>query len=197
MFKKVLLTFFVLMFSFCWAEDEEQQEVIQAGIKYNEATARVEAFRDIERKIDKKIFKNYLKDPYKKENLEAISKSQYEFEFERYLCPFYYKKLLISYAVIYHDDPLRVYYYNIMGNLVKFEIVEAGYYPKRTFSYSRFGNLLTVNFDIDGQEQFMYEDNGKLIAHWVDESYEGKHSMILSKITRGKNPQEAEKEEEK
>ena len=190
MFKKLLTLFLIIGFSFCMAENLElEEEIIQGGIKYNEATARVAAFKNITKKIERKKFKSYLKDPNRKENLEAISKNNYDIDFDRTLCPFYFKKTLISYAVSYYDDPLKVYYYNILGSLVKFEIVEAGAFPKRTFAYSRYGNLLTVNFDIDGEEQFMYEENGKLIAHWEGDKYEGKHSKIL-KITRGKNPNE-------
>lgn len=185
MIKKIFFTLLFLGFLFCSA----QETVIQAGIKYNEATARIQAFKDIERKIDKKLYREYLKDPNRKENLEAISNNIYNIEYERILCPFYFKKTLISYAVTYHDEPLKIYYYNVLGNLVKFEICEGGFYPRRTFAYSRYGNLLSVNFDIDGTEQFMYEQNGKLIAHWVGDNYTGKHSKILN-ITRGKNPNE-------
>ena len=191
MFKKILVLLLLLNFSFCFADDSEQK-TIQGGIKYNEATARIEAFKDVQKKIDKKTFKNYLKDPNRKANLENIFKSNYDVDFDRVLCPFYYKKTLISYAVTYYDEPLKVYYYNIFGTLMKFEIIEEGLYPKRTFAYSRYGNLLTVNFDIDGDEQFMYEDNGKLLAHWIGDDYDGKHSKIL-KITRGKNPNDEDK----
>ncbi len=189
MLKKILIIFLFLGLS-CFA-DELSEEILQGGIKYNEATARIAAFTDIEKKVEKKKFKSYLKDINRKENIEAIFKSNYDIDFDRVLCPFYYKKTLISYAVTYYDEPLRVYYYNIFGNLMKFEIIENGEYPKRTFAYSRYGNLLTVNFDVDGEEQFMYDENGKLIAHWVGDNYEGKHSKILQ-ITRGSNPNEIE-----
>lgn len=188
MFKKILAIMLFLGISCCFGEEIEQ-EIIQGSIKYNESTARIEAFKDIERKIDRHIFKSYLKDPNRKENLKLMAESVYNIDYDRTLCPFYYQNTLISYAVTYYDEPLRVYYYNILGNLIKFEIAEDKFYPKRTFAYSRFGNLLTVNFDIDGTEQFMYEENGKLVAHWIGESYQGKHSKIL-KITRGKNPKE-------
>lgn len=190
MFKKIFILFFILCIPYVFAEEE----VIQGMIKYNESLARIEAFRGVERKIDKDAFKKYLKDPNRKENLEAISKDELIIALDRSLCPFYLKNTLMSYAVTYFDEPLRVYYYNILGNLVKFETVEDGPYPKRTFAYSRYGNLLTVNFDIDGYEQFMYQENGKLIAHWVDNDYyEGKHSKLF-KITRGEKPKKDKEE---
>lgn len=184
MFKKIFILFFMIFTPFVFA----QEEVIQGMIKYNEANARIEAFKNIERKIEKDSYKNYLKDPNRKENLEAISKDKFIIGFDRSLCPFYLKSTLMSYAVTYFDEPLKVYYYNIFGSLIKLEIVENKPYPKRTFAYSRYGNLLTVNFDIDGYEQFVYQENGKLIAHWVENNYEGKHSKIF-KITRGEKPQ--------
>ena len=93
MFKKLIIIFLFFGISFCFA-DEFEQEVIQGGIKYNEATARIAAFKDVEKKIDKKIIKEYLKDPNRKENIKAIIDGNYDIDFDIVLCPFYYRKTL-------------------------------------------------------------------------------------------------------
>lgn len=161
-------------------------EVIQAGIKYNEASARVEAFRDVERKIAKNLYENYLKDPNWRENLELMEKNVYNIE-NRTLCPFYFRKTFLSYAVTYENEPLRVFYYNVLGNLVKFDVIEKESFPRRTLGYSRRGNLLNAAFEIDGREQFIYDDTGKLIAHWLGSELTDKKTGFF-KITRGEKP---------
>lgn len=146
-----------------------KEETIQAGIKYNEATARVEAFKNVERKVEKDIFKDYLKDVNRKENLEKISNYDFNIENERYLCPFYIKNALASYSVTYYNKMEEyTFYYNILGNLIKFDKIVNAQYPIKTYSYSRYGNLISVTFSVDVDEQFIYKENGKLLAHWLE-----------------------------
>ena len=143
-------------------------EPIKIGVKYNEATARVEAFKDIQKKVEKEFYKKYLKDPNKKENLEHIKNENFVLEEGRTLCPFYIKDTLATYAIIYDETPNYTFYYNILGSLVKFDIFDSTQeYPRKIKGYSRFGNLMSVAFEVDEQEQFVYNDAGKLVAHWV------------------------------
>ncbi len=159
--KKILLLFIVLIFNCSFAQD-----IVKAGIKYNEASAKVEAFKDIQRKIEKHFYKSYLRDKNYKENIELIEKKIYVVEGKRTICPFYLRKTFLSYAIVYMDEPSMVFYYNVFGSLVKFDIIEKSTYPRRTFGYSRFGNLISVAFEVDNNEQFIYDKDGKLIAHW-------------------------------
>ena len=74
LFKKILGFSFILVFSFCSCSlGAKADEPIQAGVKYNEASARIEAFSNVQRKIEKDKFKEefsrYLKDENKKENI--------------------------------------------------------------------------------------------------------------------------------
>ena len=81
---RIFLVLFLAMFLTSHA-----QEVIQIGATYNEASARIEAFRDVDKKIEKEFYKKYLKDLNKKENLEFIEKGIYQTNLGRSLCPFY------------------------------------------------------------------------------------------------------------
>ena len=58
------------------------------------------------------------------------------------------------------------FYYNILGNLIKIDKIINFTYPTKTYSYSRYGNLISVSFSVDEDEQFVYKENGKLLAHW-------------------------------
>jgi len=176
MLKKIFLILFSMFFSFCFAQP------LQGEIKYNEATAKTEAFYGVDKKIDKNLFKDYLKDANWRENMESIENKIVQIE-NRTLCPFYIKNTLITYAVSYEDVPLRVFYYNILGNLVKVDIIEKETFPRKTLGYSRRGRLLNAAFEVDGSEQFIYDSDGKLIAHWLGRELLDKKTGFF-KITR-------------
>ena len=105
-----MLSFLVLNLAFVFADEH-----IKASVKYNEVSARVEAFKDVENKIKKDFYRQYLKDRNYKENKELLKNNVFEVENNRYLCPFYYKKNLIAYAVVYEENLNYTFYYNILG----------------------------------------------------------------------------------
>ena len=44
--------------------------------------------------------------------------------------------------------------------------------------YSRYGNLISVAFEVDENEHFVYDENGKLSAHWIgSEVYNNKNKI--------------------
>lgn len=182
MIKKLFIIFCLFLFSFALAD-----EPIKAKVKYNEKSARIEAFKDVKKKIDKDFYKDYLKDKNKKENLEAISKKNFELD-NRLLCPFYIKSILLAYGITYFDKIDATFYYNPMGNLIKFEISDINaLYPKKTYGYSQYGNLISVSFEVDEKEQYIYNKNGKLIAHWQDDKMQNKDDKIpkILQLKRG------------
>ena len=182
MIKKLFIIFCLFLFSFALAD-----EPIKAKVKYKEKSARIEAFKDVKKKIDKDFYKDYLKDKNKKENLEAISKKNFELD-NRLLCPFYIKSILLAYGITYFDKIDTTFYYNPMGNLIKFEISDINApYPKKTYGYSQYGNLISVSFEVDEKEQYIYNKNGKLIAHWQDDKMQNKDDKIpkILQLKRG------------
>ena len=105
MFKKLLLSF-CLLTSFALAQD-----VIQIGVHYNEASARIEAFDGVIEKIEKDFYKDFLVDKNKEVHIENIKKGNLELQ-GRTLCPFYIKNTLATYAVLYDDMPHNAFYYH-------------------------------------------------------------------------------------
>lgn len=179
--RKIFLILFSMLFL-----NTQAQEPIQIGITYNEASARVEAFKDVNQKLEKDFYSKYKKDPNRTENIQLI-KNEYLIAQNRTLCPFYLKNTLASYAVMYNDMPNYAFYYNILGNLIKVDITKGESYPKKTFGYSKFGNLISVAFEVSEIEQFVYDENGKLIAHWLDDKLLNKDnkSPKILKLKRG------------
>lgn len=176
---------FLVLFSILFL-NAQAQEPIQIGIVYNEATARIEAFKDVKQKLEKDFYSKYKKDPNRTENIELIKKG-YLVAKNRTLCPFYLKNTLASYAVMYNDEPNHAFYYNILGNLIKVDIASNENYPKKTYGYSKFGNLISVALEVNENEQFVYDENGKLIAHWLEDVVLNKNNKTpkMLKLRRG------------
>ncbi len=181
--KKLTVLFIFLLFLCAFAQDE----VVQGSIKYNEATAKIEAFKNVEKKIDMHKFKDYFTDKNRKQNLELMKNDIFQIE-TRSLFPFYVKDAIIAYAIVYSSDSRYTFYYNYIGKLMKIEILEDDISKKRTFGYSRFGNLISVSFEAGDNEQFVYNEKGKLIAHWLDDTLvsENNKDTRFFKITRSK-----------
>lgn len=176
---KFIFIFSLLILNYALAENK----TISLKATYTEASAKIEAFKDVERKIEKDFYKKYLKDPNWKENLEYME-AQHFYPSNRFLCPFYLKKVLIAYSISYDSEDNLVLYYTPLGHLNKFEITNDFNYPRKTLGYSRFGNLITVVFETSENEQFVYNKNGKLLAHWKDDKIVDK-KFLLYQITRG------------
>ena len=161
----------------------QNKQSLSIKIDYTEASAKIEAFKGIEKKIDKNIIKQYLKDYNWKENIECLEGKVYYPE-NRYLCPFYLKKALISYSINYDDEENITLYYSPLGHLIKYEIITEKNYPRKIIGYSRFGNLMSIAFEINSNEQFIYNKNGKLLAHWKDDKIIDK-KFLLFNLSRG------------
>lgn len=181
--KKIKLIFLTLFIS----QNIIHAENIKAGIKYNEANARIEVFQNIERKIDKDFFSKYKKDKNRDLHISLIKSNILEIKNEKTICPFYIKNTLASYAITYDSEPNYTFYYNILGNLIKFDIVKETNYPRKILGYSHFGNLISAGLEVDKNEQFIYDDNGKLIAHWLGNEILNKNnkSPKFLKLKRG------------
>jgi hypothetical protein len=60
---------------------------------------------------------------------------------------------------MYDEEPNHAFYYNILGNLIKVDVTNGQNYPKKTYGYSRFGNLISVALEVSENEQFVYDEN--------------------------------------
>lgn len=194
--KKILFLLVLFLFPFSLAQEVDLpndidnslvSETIQAGVKYNEATARLEAFRDVERKVKKDFLKEYLKDPNRKENFELMEAKKFIVKNKRVLCPFYIQDVIISYAIVYNEKPQYTFYYNPLGSLIRFDYTkDLNSYPTKTLGYSRYGNLVNVSFEVNENEQFVYDKNAKLISHWLDSDMKDSQKVFtkLLKVKR-------------
>ena len=160
----------LLLFFFNWTSADD----LEGRVIYNEETARIEAFKDLSRKIPKALFKDDLKDKNYKENYKNIKKKNYQIETEpsRILTPFYVMNQLAAYAVQYDNDINKKYYYNALGHLVKFEINDyAKEYPYRAIAYNRKGEVISIVLIVSEAESFVFNKDEELLGHWFDEHF--------------------------
>ncbi len=170
MYKFLIIAIF-LLFNISYAAN------LQGKITYTVQSARIEAFKDLARKIPKEMFQNYKKDKYQKENIQSIKNKIYIIDKEpkRNINPFYALNKMALYSVEYEDDINRKYYYNMLGNLVKYEINDfSGSYPYRAIAYNKNGNVINITFVVSETESFIFDKNEKLIGHWFEDNFYNK-----------------------
>lgn len=152
---------------------------LTGGIEYTEETARQEAFEGVRPLsiVYSVGWENpkYHFDLNAKNDVLAVAKNSTSIR--GIPLPFKF------YTVIYKDEPNKEYIYS--KNLGKY-IVEATItwntretYPQKALKYDRYGHLLSIEFNT-GIESFVYDVDGKLIAHWKDKNgYTIEHNMKL------------------
>lgn len=87
-----------------------------------------------------------------------------------------------SYGIMYNDSPNYVWYYGNSGVLLYFDIKSSLDYPSKTYKYDARGNLLNISSRLSKTESYVYEINGKLIAHWVGENcYDSDGNVIMTR----------------
>lgn len=136
---------------------------------------------------DKKGFKQIIK-PYKKDN---NNKDNYMFALsgggelsDKIVVPFFYKKILYAYGIIYKDDKRTCYYYNAMGSLFSVEYFDKDYgdFPVTSYKYKVGGKLNSAVYNVSENDQYIYKKNGSFVGRWHNENYyDGKGKIVLTR----------------
>ena len=86
-----------------------------------------------------------------------------------------------SYAVMYKDDELHVWYYSANGQLTHYEIKDGTNYPYKSYKYNIDGKLINMGLRVSKGETFIFNPNGKLIAHWIKNNGYDEYGNIILK----------------
>ncbi len=158
------------------AQRDEQISKIQTEI-FNEQLVK---------KYNKKEFQNeynaFLKDNNFKQTRKEIMSGKRDTE-EKIITPFFAKKLLYAYGIIYKSDFYHCYYYDALGNIFNIEIFEKPYneYPLVSKQYDKNGKLNAVIYKKGEADEFVYDANGRFLGRWYINNYYNKNGKIIMK----------------
>ena len=148
---------------------------LKAGVVYTVEAVRCLAFEGIKKSIDISKYAPYLKDYDFEDNKKAVAKKKFNFR---------NKKIQIfsdgSYSVLLKKAPNPYFIYNSKGKLeVIIFCVDTNNYPKKSISYDINGNFRSVAYQINKQEQYVFDTNKKLIAHWIGHNCYNENGILI------------------
>lgn len=182
--KKSLMVVFAML-CFCMPVNAL---VLQGSVEYSVESAREIAFNNTDMVVDNGEYSKYASNLFNYSDIAALKAGIFKTGIggfsERQLVPFYAGKVLIAYGVKYTDTPNKKFYYDRSGKLIKFDIIQnPNTYPHKELSYDKQGKLISANLVISKNESYVYDNNKKLIGHWVNNvNYNAKGEV--SKLSR-------------
>lgn len=154
-----------------------QAEVLQGGVSYDVNSAREELLNGIKYTIDSNYVNNFYQDSEYEQNTNYILQGMTELK-DRTLAYFSDN----TYAVMKKIDPYHIYYYNSQGILMYVEKKDGLSYPYKTYKYNTAKKLVNMSFRVSKGETFIYNKDGKLIAHWLnDKAYDDNGNVIMKR----------------
>ena len=172
---KKLLVIWVLLI--CTAGISCADEVLTGGVEYTTDIAREELLQKTPLKPDGLSVLTNIADENYKENKTLLLKGQAEIK-DRVLAEFSDN----SYAVMYHENPLYVWYYSPEGVLTHIEVKDGTNYPYKSYKYDTDGKLVNMGLRVSKEETFIFDPSGKLIAHWLkDKGYDETGKVIMKR----------------
>ena len=170
---KIIIVFFFIFFVIHYA----YAKPLKAGISYTVNEARIEAFTNTPNKIDIKKFAQNFSDPNYDKNKNAIKKNKLEFK-NRFIYAFSDG----TYCITYKDNNKIGYYYNTDGSLYAIDIDINDTYPKKSIGYDINGNIESVILILSEKEQYIFDLNKKLIAHWIgNNGYDENGNLFMTR----------------
>lgn len=135
------------------------------------------------RKDFKTKYEEYFKDEDFVQNYMNTKKGIEEDKNAKY-CGFYWKNVLVSYAIQYKKNPKTVYYYDAYGHL-KFVDMMSNSYPKFPYwskQYQANGKMKSAIYFVSHDMQYMYEPGGKFKGVWYKNTmYDGHAKEVMTR----------------
>lgn len=171
--KKVIIIFVFLIFILpCQAET-----ILTGGVNYDVNSARDELLQNYKKPVSRELLKLYAYDYKNKENLTYLLKGLTDLK-DRTLAYFSDN----TYAVMYFEDKLHVFYYKYDGSLLYIEEKASNHYPYKSYKYDVTGKLVNMSLRVSKGETFIYTPGGKLIAHWINSNgYDERGNIIMTR----------------
>ena len=150
---------------------------LEGGITYDADTARRSLMEKPSPKIERGLVRSHLTDAQNRENLTYVYQGRAELK-DRVLAFFSDS----TYAVMFNDNPLYVWYYSPDGTLLYVGKKDRTDYPYKTYKYTAAGRLVNMSLRVSKEESFIYLPSGKLIAHWLGaNAYDEAGNIIMTR----------------
>ena len=170
--KKVIVVVFLILFGL-----PVSSKMITGEVQYSVNGAREEVMSVKVPAFDKEVIRARVYDYNRGENLGSLLKGVTELR-DRTLAYFSDG----SYGVVYKENPLEVYYYGADGILTHNEKKDSVEYPYKSYKYTTGGKLVNMSLRVSEDETFIFEPDGKLIAHWLGANcYDEDNNVIMSR----------------
>ncbi len=170
--KKFLLTILLIIALPCCAET-----FLTGGVNYNVDTARQELQNSPIEKLSQELVSQNLSDKNFDENIGYALQGNVSLQ-DRTLAFFSDS----TYAVLYNEDKFHVWYYDKSGKLIYMEVRDGLNYPYKSYKYSIDGSLVNMGLRVSKEETFIYNPQGKLIAHWLGtNAYDEAGNIIMTR----------------
>jgi hypothetical protein len=141
-------------------------------------------FKDVKTIIDKEEFKQLRKDPDVLDNRYFL-KNKIRNLSDRSIAGFYFLDVIpFAYGIKYKSDKYHIYYYDMLGHIVYFDILDKPYdeFPHKSYQYSKDGKLQAVYYYLSEYDQYAYKANGKFAGRWYyDKLYDKKAKIIMTR----------------
>ena len=138
-----------------------QSAIITGEIEYNAEAVREAVFSEQPQPISFEFIRSHLIDCNINENANAIKLGITELSDRRVA-----KFSDDTYGIIYYNDPLYSWVYSSNGRLVNFTQKESLDYPCKFTKYKPDGSVANKGYKVSENESFIFNNQGKLIAHW-------------------------------
>ena len=170
--QKIFLIILTLIVLPCSAET-----MITGGVSYNVDSAREELSKTPAIKLNTQLISENIVDKNYQENIRQSYLGNLSLQ-DRTLAFFSDE----SYAVLYNQDKFHVFYYDKTGHLTHIEERNGLNYPYKSYKYTISGALINMGLRVSKEETFIYNPQGKLIAHWLGKyAYDENNNVIMTR----------------
>ena len=149
---------------------------VKGGVTYTVETARKEAFADVEYKLPKSIINAHKIDPNYKENMKAKANGVKKLN-DRYITYFDDG----GYGIVYKANEYYELYYYSNGKLENIAKKDGLVFPFKTYKEDSNGNITRVMFEIAPSNTYIFDINGQLKGHWVNDKCYDLNGKIIGR----------------
>ena len=172
MLKKILLFTFLLTIL-----PSQAETLLTGGIDYTVSSAREELLKNPLKKLNLSLVYSNINDKNYYENKNYILDGKVELK-DRTLAFF----SDATYAVMYNNDKYHIWYYSNYGKLIFAEEKDKLTFPYKSYKYTPSGRLVNMGLRVSEHETFIYNPDGKLLAHWLyDRAYDEDGNVIMTR----------------